>query len=31
MGDALYETVKEKYNLDFVSKNRMEFYRSVLK
>jgi glycosyltransferase involved in cell wall biosynthesis len=31
MGEALYETVKEKYNLDFVSKNRMEFYRSVIK
>ena len=30
MGERLYETVKEKYDLNFVTKNRREFYKSIL-
>lgn len=30
MGERLYETVKDKYDLNFVTKNRREFYKSIL-
>jgi glycosyltransferase involved in cell wall biosynthesis len=30
MGERLYETVKDTYNLNTVSKNRAEFYKSIL-
>ena len=30
MGERLYETVKEKYDLNIVTKQRAEFYKSLL-
>ena len=30
MGERLYETVKDKYDLNFVTKDRAEFYKSIL-
>lgn len=30
MGERLYETVKDKYDLNFVTKQRAEFYKSIL-
>ena len=30
MGEKLYETVKDTYSLETISKNRAEFYRSIL-
>jgi glycosyltransferase involved in cell wall biosynthesis len=30
MGERLYETVKDTYDLNIVSKNRKEFYKSIL-
>ena len=30
MGERLYETVKDKYDLNTVTKNRAEFYKSIL-
>ena len=30
MGERLYETVKDKYSLTTVSKNRAEFYKSII-
>ena len=30
MGERLYETVKDKYSLDTITKNRAEFYKSIL-
>lgn len=30
MGERLYETVKDKYDLNLVTKTRMEFYKSIL-
>jgi len=30
MGERLYETVKDTYNLETISKNRAEFYKSIL-
>lgn len=30
MGERLYETVKDKYDLNNVTKNRAEFYKSIL-
>jgi glycosyltransferase involved in cell wall biosynthesis len=30
MGERLYETVKDKYDLNIVTKNRAEFYKSIL-
>jgi glycosyltransferase involved in cell wall biosynthesis len=30
MGERLYETVKDKYDLNVVTKNRAEFYKSLL-
>ena len=31
MGNRLYETVKDKYSLSTVSKNRVEFFKSIIK
>jgi glycosyltransferase involved in cell wall biosynthesis len=31
MGERLYETVKDKFDLNVVSKNRREFYLSIVK
>jgi glycosyltransferase involved in cell wall biosynthesis len=31
MGERLYETVKDTYDLNTVTKNRREFYLSLLK
>ena len=31
LGEALYETVKDTYHLDKVTKDRAELYRSLLK
>jgi glycosyltransferase involved in cell wall biosynthesis len=31
MGERLYETVKDKYDLNVVTKNRKEFYKSLIK
>ena len=31
LGERLYETVKEKYDLNIVSKTRAEFYKSLIK
>jgi glycosyltransferase involved in cell wall biosynthesis len=31
MGERLYETVKDKYDLNQVSKTRAEFYKSLIK
>lgn len=31
MGERLYETVKDKYDLSNVSKNRAEFYKTIIK
>jgi len=31
MGERLYETVKDKYDLSIVSKNRAEFYKTIIK
>ena len=30
MGERLYETVKDKYDLNVVTKNRAEFYKSII-
>jgi hypothetical protein len=30
MGERLYETVKDKYDLNTVTKSRAEFYKSIL-
>jgi glycosyltransferase involved in cell wall biosynthesis len=30
LGERLYETVKDKYDLNVVTKNRAEFYKSIL-
>ena len=30
MGERLYETVKDKYDLNIVTKNRAEFYKSIV-
>jgi glycosyltransferase involved in cell wall biosynthesis len=30
MGERLYETVKDKYDLNVVTKNRAQFYKSLL-
>ena len=30
MGERLYETVKDKYDLNVVTKNRREFYKSLV-
>ena len=30
MGERLYETVKDKYDLNIVTKNRREFYKSII-
>ena len=30
LGERLYETVKDKYDLNFVTKNRAEFYKSIV-
>jgi glycosyltransferase involved in cell wall biosynthesis len=31
MGERLYETVKDTYDLNVVTKNRAEFYKSLIK
>jgi glycosyltransferase involved in cell wall biosynthesis len=31
MGERLYETVKDKYDLNIVTKSRAEFYKSLIK
>jgi hypothetical protein len=31
MGERLYETVKDKYDLKNVTKDRAEFYKSLIK
>jgi glycosyltransferase involved in cell wall biosynthesis len=31
MGERLYETVKDKYDLNIVTKTRAEFYKSIVK
>jgi hypothetical protein len=31
MGERLYETVKDKYDLRNVTKDRAEFYKSIIK
>jgi hypothetical protein len=31
MGERLYETVKDKYDLKNVTKDRAEFYKSIIK
>ena len=31
MGERLYETVKDKYDLNNVTNDRQEFYKSVIK
>jgi hypothetical protein len=30
MGERLYETVKDTYDLNIVTKDRAEFYKSIL-
>jgi hypothetical protein len=30
LGERLYETVKDKYDLNIVTKDRAEFYKSIL-
>jgi cell division protein YceG involved in septum cleavage len=30
MGERLYETVKDRYDLNIVTKDRAEFYKSIL-
>jgi glycosyltransferase involved in cell wall biosynthesis len=30
LGERLYETVKDKYELSIVTKNRAEFYKSII-
>jgi hypothetical protein len=30
MGERLYETVKDKYDLNIVTKTRAEFYKSII-
>jgi hypothetical protein len=30
MGERLYETVKDKYDLNVVTKQRAEFYKSIV-
>jgi hypothetical protein len=30
MGERLYEAVKDKYDLNVVTKNRAQFYKSLL-
>jgi hypothetical protein len=30
MGERLYETVKDKYDLNVVTKERAEFYKSIV-
>jgi hypothetical protein len=30
LGERLYETVKDKYDLNVVTKNRAEFYKSIV-
>jgi hypothetical protein len=30
MGERLYETVKDKYDLNVVTKQRAEFYKSII-
>jgi glycosyltransferase involved in cell wall biosynthesis len=30
MGERLYETVKDKYDLSIVTKSRAEFYKSIV-
>jgi hypothetical protein len=30
MGERLYETVKDKYDLNIVTKQRAEFYKSIV-
>jgi len=30
LGESLYETVKDKYSLATVTKNRTEFYKSII-
>ena len=30
MGERLYETVKVKFDLNHVTKNRAEFYKSII-
>jgi hypothetical protein len=31
LGNRLYETVKDKYSLNTVNKNRAEFFKSIIK
>jgi hypothetical protein len=31
LGERLYNTVKDKYDLNIVTKNRAEFYKSLIK
>ena len=31
LGERLYETVKDKYDLNVVTKTRAEFYKSLIK
>ena len=31
LGEKLYETVKDKYNLNNVTKNRYEIYKNLMK
>ena len=31
MGERLYETVKDKYDLNTVTKDRAQFYKSLIK
>ena len=31
MGERLYETVKDTYDLNVVTRNRSEFYKSLIK
>jgi hypothetical protein len=30
MGERLYETVKDKYDLNIVTKTRRDFYKSII-
>ena len=30
MGEKLYETVKDTYDLNTITKNRAEFYKSIV-
>jgi hypothetical protein len=30
MGERLYETVKDRYDLNVVTKQRAEFYKSII-